>query len=339
MASFMIFGNSTTPRTLADDEFGVIGSGGSLSVAGVAITSEDDVLLTILGRLYGRDGAVLHGDGTLVMNVGDGARVNSASGDTIEAFDLDQALVTNAGRILSREDAIDVRGNGPVNINNSGTITADSDGIVTEAIGSRAEIVNTGSITGVVGGIDHLDGGDSSLVNRGRIVGEENYGFSGADGADQVLNTGTIRGGVFLLEGADSVTNRGYIDRIELGDGGDVYLASGEGRSGLVKGGGGQDFLFGGRQNDVFNGGQGGDFFVFGRNGGNDRILDLETGDKIDLGVLRLDNFAEVKAAAEDVTQGCLLDFEEEFGLTVLLIGVERDELRASHFILEPIMI
>ena len=53
---------------------------------------------------------------------------------------------------------------------NTGSISGDSDGIVTSSTDSTTRIVNRGSISGGDGGIDHL-AGDAFVINHGAIAG------------------------------------------------------------------------------------------------------------------------------------------------------------------------
>lgn len=332
MASFAFFDNSTTAQALTDGEFGVVGAGTTLAVTGLAVAATDDVLLSAFGRLTGSSTAVQHtGGGIFTMTIGTSAQVRSQTDDTIQSVAADRVLFANAGRVVSQDDAVDLRATGVVQVENSGEMVGVSDGLVVGSDGPTSSIVNTGSITGGSGGIDNVSG-SCALVNRGQIVGSADYGYHGAEATDSILNTGTIRGGVFLFGSGDQVDNRGSIDLVEMGNGADLYIAAGKGQAGLVSGGGGADMLIGGRQEDVFEGGAGGDEFVFRRNGGDDRIRDFHGADQIDMTDLGLVSFPDLKAAVRDVGNGCLIDLEDDFGLTIRLIGVEKSELHASDF-------
>jgi hypothetical protein len=256
MASFAIFDSLTTAQTLADGEFGVIGDTGSLRVAEVpAITATGTVAVSVSGVLVGGVSAIDFETGIFVLSVGASGRINAREEDTVAADDVDRAFVSNDGRILSDEDALDISGGGPITILNTGTLFGDSDGIVTDSVGSLTRIVNRGTIVGDQdGGIDHL-AGDSFLLNRGTITGVD-YGFdaaegSGSAGRDEVRNFGSIEGGVFLNEQSDIVINGGEIDFVDLGDGSDFYVGRRQGSAQSVDGGDGGDILFSSRADDV----------------------------------------------------------------------------------------
>jgi hypothetical protein len=335
MASFVLRDtSSTTARTLADGEFGFISDDSALEVDGDAVTASGEVALAVYGRLFGSESALDQDDGFLVLQVGRDARVGAGDSDTIVLDDGDGAFVDNDGRINSNEDALDLRGTGAITILNDGLLRGDSDGIVTESVGALTRIVNRGTIAGRDdGGIDHL-GGDALVINRGTIVGVD-YGFDGEDGREELENFGSIEGGVFMYAQDDFVSNRGEIDSVELGGGDDVYLGLGAGRAGSVDGGGGRDTLVSSRADDLFNGGGAGDFLVFLPRGGDDRVFDFAGADKIDLSALDLDSFgADVRDRLEERPNGTLIDFSDR-GLTIFLRGVEADDLRASDFIFE----
>lgn len=341
MASFVFFNSSTTAQTLADGEFGVIGDTGSLEVAANdAISSSGSVAVVVHGRLLGAESAIDHLGGVFALTVGETGRVNAGGDDTVVARDIDRGFVSNDGSIRSLEDALDLRGDGPITVLNNGTLFGRSDGIVTASIASVTTIVNKGTITGTEsGGIDHL-GGDLEIVNRGTITGA-NYGIDAADpadgepsGVDEVRNFGSIEGGVFLYSLDDFVLNRGQIDVVELGGGNDVYVGRAEGSAGSVDGGGGRDVLVGSRADDHFTGGLAVDVFVFGRQGGDDRIEDFGGPDRIDLSDFGLSGFSELRPLIEDRADGALIDLSDR-GLTILLADVDKADLRASDFFFE----
>jgi hypothetical protein len=341
MASFAFFDAVTAAQTLAADEFGVIGDTGSLEVAGSdAISSSGSVAVTVHGRLFGGLSAIHQLDGVLTLTVGETGRVNAGNDDTVFARDIDRAFVSNDGRIRSLEDALDLRGEGPISILNTGSLLGRSDGIVTASTGSATKIVNDGTITGTdSGGIDHL-GGDFALINHGTITGED-YGVDAADivndnasSVDEVRNFGSIEGGVLLYALDDIVFNRGEIDVVEMGDGNDIYIGRADGSAGSVDGGGGRDALVGSRADDDFTGGLAGDVFVFARRGGDDRIEDFGGRDRIDLSDFGLSGFSELRPLIEDSTGGALIDLSDR-GLTILLVDVDKADLRGSDFFFE----
>ena len=231
------------------------------------------------------------------LTVGESGAVNAGGDDTILAEDARPAFVSNAGRIRSLEDALDIRGGGPITIVNTGTLFGGSDGIVTTE-GSLTRIVNRGTIDGdEAGGIDHL-GGDTSSSTAGRSRARTTAsmpptGPTVTPGEDEVRNFGSIEGGVFLYGHDDFVENRGEIDFVDLGGGDDIYFGRGTGSAGRVDGGDGEDLLVSSRADDTFIGGGAGDLFIFLPRGGDDRILDFGGTDRIDLSDFELASFAE----------------------------------------------
>lgn len=337
MPSFAFFSDFTTAQTLASGEFGFIDQEGSLEVDGDAITSTGDVLISVNGFLAATSNAVAHdSNGVFLMSIGESGRVRSNNADAIFVEESDRAFIRNDGRIVSAFDAIDVDSGGQLTVVNNGTLVGESDGLVTDATGGSARIVNNGVIDGLDGGIDHV-GGESLLINRGQIREAENYGFSGDEGRDEVRNTGTILGGVFLEAGDDVVTNQGVIDRVVLGIGDDVYIGRGRGSAGRVDGRDGEDFLIGSRADDVFAGGTGADTFLFGRRGGDDRILDFAGADRIVLTDFGLSGFSDLRPLIEERPNGVLIDLSDD-GLTILLADVEKADLRANDFVFELLM-
>ena len=335
MASFVLSGtNSTTAQTLADGEFGFINDDSALEVDGVAVTASGEVALAVFGRLFGSEIALEQDDGFLVLEVGRDARVGGGEFDTID-FDGDSTFISNHGRIGSNEDALEIEATISITIVNDGLLRGDSDGIVTDCESGLTRIVNRGNIVGRDdGGIDHL-AGDVSLINRGTISGPD-YGYDGEDGNEEIRNFGSIEGGVFLYASGDFVENRGEIDFIDLGGGDDIYFGRGTGSAGRVDGGGGGDLLVSSRADDTFIGGGAGDVFIFLPRGGADRILDFGGTDRIDLSVFELESFrADIRDRLEERPNGTLIDFSDR-DLTIFLRDVDKDDVRASDFILEP---
>lgn len=335
MTSFVIGGSSSTPRTLADGEFGLIRPGGVLATDDLAVSATGDVLVSVYGALTSENsGAIQHTSGFLAVEVGSQGRVEGGGAfDGVAATNLDGALISCLGVIHAKQDALDLRGSGDILIENSGRVIGKSDGIVTDAEGAQVEIVNRGTIRGNDGGIDHL-GGDLSVVNRGTIAGVD-YGLDGADDRDRVDNFGEITGGVIFRQGDDFVFNRGEIDRVDLGSGDDFYIGAGQGSAGQVFGRGGRDVLVSSRADDDFTGGVAGDIFAFGPRGGDDLVRDFDAADRIDLSQFGFDSFAaDVRPLLKERPNGVLLDLSDR-GLTVFLRGVDLDDLHRSDFILD----
>ena len=243
MASFTLFGSSTTIRALTNGETGFIGQSGSLATTTDAIIASGSVDIVVFGSLYASSGSVVdHIGTTLDLSIGAGASVVAVKGDSISARFTTSVFISNDGYIGSGSDAIDVResdGAGSISILNTGTISARSDAIVTDSGTGATSMINYGEIIGQDGGIDHLQGG-FSLVNYGHISGK-NYGVDGANDIDTITNHGSISGGIKAQSGNDIVINRGTIDFVELSIGDDIFDGRGGDITGSVFGGAGND--------------------------------------------------------------------------------------------------
>ena len=175
MASFTFFDNFTTAQTLAD---GRVRLHRRHRIARGHRSERDhrDRHVAVPGRsarCFGALATTVDQRNVFVLTVGAaGASRQTPAMTPSSRATPTGAFVTNGGRIRSRVDALDIRGDGPITILNTGTLFGRSDGIVTEseALG-LTRIVNRGTIDGDEdGGIDHL-GGDAVLVNRGTIAG------------------------------------------------------------------------------------------------------------------------------------------------------------------------
>ncbi|PYF09195.1 hypothetical protein C8J30_11068 [Rhodobacter viridis] len=157
-------------------------------------------------------------------------------------------------------------------VTNQGTVTG-SFGVVigsTDA-GITSTIHNSGEISATDTAILRVFGCTDTLriINTGAINGGTNSDAINANtnsaSIEQVLNQGTIAGGLHLFGGADLVVNRGFIDAsVFLGTGADSF----DGRSGEVTGtvDGGEDddsFIGNALVNESFDGGDGSDLLDF----------------------------------------------------------------------------
>lgn len=250
MASFSLFGSSTTARVLAHNDAGFIGQSATLATSGDAITASASgsyfsVDVTVLGGLFSDYGNAIDFDGnTLDLFVGTNGSVGSAGLDGVNASIITSAYISNDGYMYSGDDAMDLRhsdGSATIRIINTGTISGQSDAIVAGSGISTTYITNYGKITGGSGGIDQLSG-NSVIINHGSISGQA-YGYDGTALVNTVKNFGTIDGGVIVRDGDDIVTNRGIIDFVTLGAGADVF----DGRGGIIT-----EDVTGGKGDDVY---------------------------------------------------------------------------------------
>ena len=344
MASFAFFDIFTTAQTLADGEFGVIGDTGSLRVTGATRSPRPArSRCRSTARCSGATSAIDVDRRNSSCSLSARSGRIAAGDDTVLDRGRRPGLHLQSPAASDRSsDALDIRGGGPITILNTGTLFGRSDGIVTE---SEA-----------LADADRQPGHDRRRRRRrhrpprrrrrprqprdDRGPGLRLRAADPADGdtpdEDEVRNFGSIEGGVFLYALDDFVENRGEIDFIDLGGGDDIYFGRGTGSAGSVDGGGGGDLLVSSRADDTFIGGGAGDVFIFLRRGGADRILDFGGTDRIDLSVFELASFrADIRDRIEERPNGSLIDFSDD-GLTIFLRGVDKADVRASDFILEP---
>ena len=176
--------------------------------------------------------------------------------------------------------------------------------------------------------------GRIQLDNRGTIEGGVRS-YDGSSNQDSIINRGTFIGEAFLGAQDDYFENCGTIDTLKLGGGNDVYWARGEGTGGLVEGGGGFDTLVSGKGDDLFEGGGAPDQFYMRKHGGDDQILDFHGKDVVNLSLLGLSSYREIRHDIHDTADGALLDLSDEFDFTLLLAGVSREDLKANDFLFE----
>jgi Ca2+-binding RTX toxin-like protein len=123
-------------------------------------------------------------------------------------------------------------------------------------------------------------------------------------------------------------------DRME-GDAGKDRLQGLGGRDSLY-GGDGDDILFGGEGFDRLEGGAGQDMFIFAKTGGQDRIVDFALSgpeaDVIDLHKLKaISGFGDLKA--NHMRQRGDDTWIEANGTIIVLVGIDRDDLRQGDFV------
>ncbi len=273
-------------------------------------------------------GVVTRGNGSPAI-LQEGGMLNNAG---LVQCDLNRAInvtgdtrITNSGSIQAGRDGIylSVSGIGG-SVVNDGVIRAGllegsrGDGInITQ---SGVQVLNTGQIsTQAVGGVGINVGqiafsgfaSDVGLVNHGTISAASGYGvsaFTNSSFGIEVLNTGTITGGIIAVRGglgADVISNFGtlaggfsYATAVELGGGndtlvnaglvrgaillgldGDEYLGRDSKNGVLVNGEGGSDRLTGGAFDDGLTGGSGDDLAI--GNAGSDVIRGDEGADTL----------------------------------------------------------
>ena len=122
-------------------------------------------------------------------------------------------------------------------------------------------------------GNDRLFGDDGNDTIYGGLGNDTLQGGTG----DDILQGGAGDDLLYGGDGNDVLTGEPGNDTLH-GDAGDDSIGGGDGVD-VLFGGTGNDTLAGGAGNDTLEGGAGNDTFVFDRGGGDDRIVDFDTGD------------------------------------------------------------
>lgn len=197
---------------------------------------------------FGSGGGIVDNDGKITgavtMTTGtDTVRNSGSMTDVLFGSGPGGDTLINSGQISGQ-----VAGFGAVGyVRNSGNI----DGLVTMGNGSDF-VYNSGIIAAV-----SMGGGTATdrLENAGQIDGNVIF-LAPAD----VWNSGRILGSLTTGTGDDTVTNRGEMRDVVLGDGNDRFVTGGDGVvENAVAGGNGNDALRGGDAGDWFLGDQGAD--------------------------------------------------------------------------------
>lgn len=192
--------------------------------------------------------------------------------------------VDNSGRLLVRG------GHGPavgIHVVDAAFTLDNTGSIVARTRGEGLQSIGVDISTGFRSFHNQID--NSGVIRADIAILGRSEG-AGGEGASTILdNSGKVFGDVVLSDNPDEIHNSGRIvGNVDLGRGGDLYEATGEGRlEGDLFGGGGDDTLHGGQFQDFIHGDQfrdkahdgqdllyggGGDDVVAG--GGGDDVLD-----------------------------------------------------------------
>lgn len=265
----------------------------------------------------------LTGDGTLfTLQDGDTIRIGAnvillsygaAENSTAAVQALSGAAVLVSGAVTSYDCAVEL-GDSPddwgsyVFVNRTGTLTsvAGSRGAL-HVMSQAFDIVNEGTVTGMVGMRLSTHDTPSSLENTGTITatGEAilRTDFDGAGNSElragllEVKNTGTISGGLAAYDarsagalGLDAIYNAGQmVGDVFLGAGDDSYTALRGGRvKGWIFGNAGNDLFRPGTAREKMDGGEGVDTLDF-RNTAGVRVALANP--SANLGLARGDNY------------------------------------------------
>jgi outer membrane autotransporter protein len=102
--------------------------------------------------------------------------------------------------------------------------------VVNGSTTASARVLEGGTVSGNVDGIDIISGTGSTVMNAGTIDTGTGYAIRATGGAAAITNTGTINGRILLTAGDDSVRNAGTFNvtqNSEFGDGTDSFTNSG----------------------------------------------------------------------------------------------------------------
>jgi len=241
----------------------------------------------------------------LNLFIGPQAVLSAPEDDTVNGLGVAHLRVTNAGTVFSGSDGFDLRASqndnaANVRVTNSGEVTGQSDAIVAESVDDSTEVFNSGTLIGRDGwGLDLLSNGlyeGSAIIwNSGVIQGGMGaLALSKATASgDEVYNSGTLYGDVFLREGADLYNGKGgeVFGSVFAGTGNDTLIGgalddvfSASSGANVMRGRDGDDDLSGGDGRDTLSGGQGDDTLDGGvnndlaRGGNGDDVIEGGTG-------------------------------------------------------------
>ncbi|WP_373505136.1 hypothetical protein [Aestuariivirga sp.] len=331
----------------ADSGVSILLEGSLLNVSGSAIAnfSSDDVTVTIGGTVLASGSAILLVRSTLTDDNNHISILESglvvAEANVAALVEGNNGSILNRGQLLSYGTATaDLRDGDNMSLVNYGFIANYNQSDFGQAVFleygvQNATIRNYGEIVSQRNGV-----GTVSTTGVSDTVLFENYGsvtsaglaFKDADAATAVLNTGTISGHMELGGGADQLVNSGLIqggvnlgldaDTLDSTDGTITGRLDGNGGDDQLNGGTKTDRMMGGGGDDTIDLGSGGDFYIAGNDeevpsDGND---DLDGGDGIDTYDARgiasavTVRLHEQRAVGSDIGHDVVLFFENVIG-------------------------
>lgn len=198
--------------------------------------------LTVVGEVYGADDSVQVGSGAdwVSINVSPSGVIGaleSFSGDR-QGIDIAAGVfatsIQNAGTISGRA-GIDGSQASTIEIHNTGEIKGAA-----AAVTMQGWLYNSGMISSTGNYAVMLEAA-STVINTGDLLGRS--GISGSDGADTIVNSGTITGSVRLGDGRDSFDGRGgtVVGHVSGQGGSDTYIIDNAGLDIVETAGGGTD--------------------------------------------------------------------------------------------------
>ena len=340
------------------------GKGGNDNLSG---KGGDDDLIGGSGRdnLEGGDGNdTLNGgpgNDTMRGNAGDDTYIVVQSGDRVietsgNGTDLVESLISyslgnNLENLLLTGNA-DSSGDGNNIVNE---ITGNSGANRLDGKGGNDRIFGEGGDDELLGGSgkDRLDGaaGNDELFGGGD--NDQLFGGPGRDLLDGGSGGDTMSGGggndSYLVDsgsdkvieaengGTDLVTSSvGYsldpnVEKLTLTGSGSID-ASGNGTNNTIRGNNGANEIDGGPGNDIMTGRGDKDIFILGKNSGDDRITDFESGeDKLDLTAYSFTTGAQVLSNAKNSQNDVLIELDNNN--SVRLSNLSKSDLKAGDFI------
>jgi Ca2+-binding RTX toxin-like protein len=233
MATIKIGNRNTAFQPAEADTTYLLAEGKTISSATSGIyqpASLADMTFDIRGRIEAVEHGIRIGDDMspvsgLDIRIDETGRIDSV----LRAIDIHGSgqRVINAGELLGSDGVRSSGGDGV--IINTGIIDATTAGIVA---GGPHRIVNSGSIAGDLYGIalNATESGSGVVRNSGTVEGA-NAAIRGSLFDDRIVNSGTLKGDVFLASGNDFFAFKAgtVTGEIEGGHGDDRYLLNVEG--------------------------------------------------------------------------------------------------------------
>jgi len=211
-----ISGNITaTYKMLASGTAYLLGKNASIKTSGMDGLVQVDGLvndfITIKGRVdcgpSGLDAGVsLNGKDSTVMIAKTGF-VQAFTGVLSGGFNQ---VIENHGTLTANDRGAWLQSNGEVE--NYGRIFGFNDGIISGGVHSVHIVNHEGGVIASNSSAIHFNGSDftaSVLENDGLINGKGHWAFISAWGAETVINSGVMKGSIWMGEGDDTFDNRG----------------------------------------------------------------------------------------------------------------------------------
>ena len=279
-------------------------------------------------RLNGGDGndLIVGGQGKDIINGGNGfdtvnysdeggakgVSVNLATGKASDSYG-DADTLSSIERVVGTDLADELVGNSSVNVLEGG----GGDDLIDGGAGNDLLLGGFGT--------DKILGGSGNDVLVGGHGNDKLDGGSGTDTVDYSLDGGW-RGISLDLTRASADDTWGSSDTLVS-----IENVIGSQFDDYIFGNKGNNVFTGGLGNDILTGGGGNDTFVFGAGHGNDKIVDFNAGDKLDLSALGFRSVEGVLAVSAGHDLGAVITTGE--GSSIVLVDVNINSLASLGYI------